>query len=218
MINSPLIIFGAGGHGHVVLDAALISGRNVMCVVDENPCADDVYGVPIVEFKDTTWIPSEDWNFVIAVGENHTRSKILNQVNTLGGILDNVVHPSSVISTRCQIGLGCVLLAGAIINPEAHVGSNVILNTGSTVDHHCIIGDHVHICPGVHLAGNVVIGNYSLIGTGAVVKPGVSIGCNCIVGAGAVVVSDLPDNSISTGIPAKVIRFQESISTQKKDV
>jgi sugar O-acyltransferase (sialic acid O-acetyltransferase NeuD family) len=216
LINTPLIIFGAGGHGHVVLDAALISGRNVLCLLDENPSADDVYGVPIVASKETSRIPAEDWNFVIAVGDNHTRSNLLNQMNTLGGILDNVVHPSSVITTRCQIGLGCVLLAGTIINPGAHIGSNVILNTGSSIDHHCRIGDHVHICPGAKLAGNVSIGEYSMIGMGAVVKPGVTIGSKCIVGAGAVVVSDLPDNSISTGTPAKVIRYQK-VNPYKKE-
>jgi acetyltransferase EpsM len=209
LINPPLIIFGAGGHGHVVLDAALVSGRNVLCMLDENPCVGDIYGVSLVASKETFWIPSQDWNFVVAVGENHTRSKILNHMNTLGGTLGNVVHPSSVVSTRCQIGQGCVLLAGAIINPEAHIGSNVILNTGSSVDHHCQIGDHAHICPGVNLAGNVAIGEFTTIGTGAVVKPGVTVGRNCIVGAGAVVVSNLPDDSICTGVPAKVIRYQD---------
>ena len=214
----PYVIFGAGGHAHVVIDAAQCSNKNILCVLDDHPKRSEIYGIPIISSKNTDWIPSCSWFFVVAIGDNHTRAKIFKSMLCLGGELCNVVHPSSVISTRCQIGLGCVLLAGAIINPEARVGSNVILNTGSTVDHHCRIGEHVHICPGVHLAGNVVIGNYSMIGAGAVVKPGVSIGCNCIVGAGAVVVSDLPDNSISTGIPAKVIRYQESNFTDKKDV
>ncbi len=36
--------------------------------------------------------------------------------------------------------------------------------------------------------------------------PGVTIGSNCVIGAGSVVTKDIPDNSIATGVPAKVLR------------
>jgi len=217
LLNPPLIIFGSGGHGHVVLDAALVSGRNVLYVLDDSPKVTEIYGISVIASHESFWIPSAPWEFVIAIGENHTRAKVIECLKTLGGTLSSVMHSSSIVSKRCRLGQGCVLLAGSIVNPEAHVGSNVILNTGSTVDHHCRIGNHVHVCPGVHLAGNVVIGNYSTIGTGAVIKPGVSIGRNCIVGAGAVVVSDLPDNSVCTGVPAKVIRYLEKDYPENQD-
>ena len=43
----------------------------------------------------------------------------------------------------------------------------------------------------------VIIGNRVYIGTGAYIMPGVTIGDN--------VVSDIPDNSVAVGVPAKVI-------------
>ncbi|HEY4083304.1 MAG TPA: DapH/DapD/GlmU-related protein [Burkholderiaceae bacterium] len=49
------------------------------------------------------------------------------------------------------------------------------------------------------------IGTGSFIGTHTVILPNVSIGRHCVIGAGSVVTSDIPDNSIAVGVPARVI-------------
>ncbi len=51
----------------------------------------------------------------------------------------------------------------------------------------------------------VRIGDYTFIGANAVVMMGVTIGDHCIVGAGAVVTTDIPDNSLALGVPARVV-------------
>ena len=52
----------------------------------------------------------------------------------------------------------------------------------------------------------VRIGSGSWIGTNSVVLPGVTIGNHVAVGAGSVVTTDLPDNSVAVGSPARVIQ------------
>lgn len=52
----------------------------------------------------------------------------------------------------------------------------------------------------IHLKKN------SWIGVNATIMPGVTIGENSIVAAGAVVTKDVPDNSVSAGVPAKIAR------------
>ena len=52
----------------------------------------------------------------------------------------------------------------------------------------------------------VRIGWGSWLGTNTVVLPGVSIGRHVAVGAGAVVTSDLPDNAVAVGAPARVVK------------
>ena len=49
----------------------------------------------------------------------------------------------------------------------------------------------------------------SWIGANAVILPGVTIGKNCVIGAGSVVTKDVPNYSIATGNPAKVIKTIE---------
>ncbi len=58
--------------------------------------------------------------------------------------------------------------------------------------------------------GKVIIKDGAHIGVGAIILPGVTIGKGAIIGAGAVVTSDIPDNSIAVGVPARVNKiFQE---------
>ncbi len=206
--NNKLAIYGGGGHGHVVLDTAFESGIGVSFIIDEDPSIRDIHGVKVIKLEKFMSLLTAKWEFVVAIGDNKSRYNIFQRLCKMGGKPISVIHPSSVCSSKSYIQGGSVVFAGVIVNSDARVQSNVILNTGSTIDHHSKIGNHVHICPGVHIAGNVEVGDFSMIGTGASVIPNIKIGRNCIVGAGAAVVSDLPDYSVSMGVPAKVVRYQ----------
>ena len=52
----------------------------------------------------------------------------------------------------------------------------------------------------------ITIGDDCWIGGGAIICPGVTIGNRCVIGAGSVVTKDIPDDSLSVGNPARVIR------------
>ena len=59
--------------------------------------------------------------------------------------------------------------------------------------------------------GNVTIGNHCWIGAKVFINPGISIGENAVVGANSVVTKSLPPNSISAGVPAKVLSFKKYV-------
>lgn len=63
----------------------------------------------------------------------------------------------------------------------------------------------VTIGDGVWIAHNVFIG------------PGVTIGDNVVIGFNSVVVSDIPDNCIAAGVPAKVIRYFKPEELEERD-
>lgn len=50
----------------------------------------------------------------------------------------------------------------------------------------------------------------------SIILPGKHIGNNCIIGAGAVVTSDIPDNSVCAGNPAKVIMTLDEFNNRRK--
>ncbi len=54
--------------------------------------------------------------------------------------------------------------------------------------------------------GNITIGDGVWIGANVLILPGVIIGKNTVIGANSVVRTDMPENSIASGIPCKVIR------------
>jgi maltose O-acetyltransferase len=53
--------------------------------------------------------------------------------------------------------------------------------------------------------GKVEIGARTFIGTRCIILPGTKIGSDVIIGCGSVVTSDIPDNVVAAGNPAKII-------------
>lgn len=203
-----LLIVGAGGHGKVVAEAALASSHwtEIGFLDGRYPDVAPVLNWPVVG-KDTDadrFLPMYA-NALVAIGDNRMRLALLAALERSGFQLPVIAHPKSWASPSAKIGLGTVLIAGAIVNAGATLGRGCILNTAATVDHDCCIGDGVHVSPGAHVGGEVVVGDRTWIGIGAAIHHCVRIGADVMVGAGAAVVDDVPDGVTMLGVPARVI-------------
>ncbi len=103
------------------------------------------------------------------------------------------------------------------------LGNNIIINKGVTIlsAGRVEIGDNVLMAPDVKIAtvnhdlrdrmnlyhfGKVTIQENAWICIGAIICPGVTIGKNAVVAAGAVVTTDVPDNAMVAGNPARIIK------------
>lgn len=194
------MIIGAGGHGKVVADIAVKSGYEIVGFLDDNACADEVCGFPVL--GGVAQIPRyrAECRFVIAIGANSTRQVIAAQYDVEWATL---IHPAAVIGADVQLGEGTVVMAAAVINPAAKVGAHCIINTGAVVEHDDRLGDYVHISPKAALGGTVCIGSGSHIGIGACVKNNITITENVQIGAGAVVVKPIKEGGTYVGVPAR---------------
>jgi sugar O-acyltransferase (sialic acid O-acetyltransferase NeuD family) len=205
-MDSLLVIWGAGGHGKVVLDVARSTQRFERIVfVDDNReksgpgfCDCPMMGGP----EELHRFPGSA--FVIAIGENRTRARCFSRALARGLLPATLVHLTAIVSPSARIEPATVVMPGAIINAGATIGENCIINTGAIVEHDCQVADHVHISPRVALGGGVTVGSYAHIGIGAVVLPGAAIGDECVVGAGAVVLKEAPARCTVVGVPARL--------------
>ena len=191
-------IYGASGHGSVILDIIVNNDIEVEGFIDDK-LLKEFKSLPVYSRED---IQSND-ELIIGIGDNVIRKRLVLSLDGIRFI--NAIHPRSVISDNVKIGVGCAIMAGAIINTSTRLGNHVIVNTRSSIDHDCIVGDFVHVSPGSTICGGVTIGEGSHVGAGATILPYLSIGSNVIIGAGAVVTKDIPDNSRAIGIPARLI-------------
>lgn len=111
------------------------------------------------------------------------------------------------------------MINGNAISAKANIGRNTTFHhhgVGCVVHENTVIGDNCHIFQNVTLGsrwsngkldgGAPIIGNNVLIGAGAVIIGEIVIGDNSHVGANAVVLSDVPENSIVVGVPARIIK------------
>jgi sugar O-acyltransferase (sialic acid O-acetyltransferase NeuD family) len=205
-VSVPFIIYGAGGHGKVVLDIATRVGIRSCVVVDDQPENTVLAGFKVTCTVDVDWTDMHRFDFLVSIGDNATRERIFLDLRARGGAPRSLIHPFSAISSQAILGQAVLVCAGSIVNPGAILGDNCIVNTSASVDHDCVVGEHSHICPGVRLAGNVSIGARSIIGIGASVLPGVRIGEGCTIGAGSVVNRDMPPHVVAFGVPARIQR------------
>lgn len=201
--HKNIVLFGAGGHAKVIIEAAAKAQRQIIYLLDGDATKKNsmLLGFEIKIYQNDIDIPV-DSEFIVTIGNDVFRKQWYQKLSKRA-VAGTLIHPSAAVTSFCHIGAGTVVLGNANINPGANIGCNVIINTGAIVEHDCNIGDHSHIAPNATLCGGVSIGECTLIGAGATVIPGIKIGNNVIVGAGSVVIKDVPDNAKVAGNPAK---------------
>ena len=117
-----------------------------------------------------------------------------------------------VIGDRCLIGRNSSLVAhlSVVIEDDVFFGPNVYV----TDQNHSVDDLGLPIGRQSMPESPVRIGAGSWLGTNSVVVPGVTIGKHVAVGAGSVVTTDLPDNAVAVGSPARVLRIAGDESPQ----
>lgn len=206
--RAALLVYGAGGHGLVVAEAAHLGGFNVLGFIDDGVPPGVAVGAWAVlgggEMADEL-ASAHDAAVIVAIGDNRLRWEAANRVVNRGLRLATVIHPSAQVSPSARLDPGVFIGPLAVVHAEARVEHSAIVNSSAVVEHHVGLGAAAHIAPGAVLAGRAAAGARTLIGAGAVVLPGVRVGTGAVVGAGAVVLHDVPDETKVVGNPARAL-------------
>lgn len=195
-----IYLYGASGHGKVIAEIIGSKREKIAGVFDDDP-GKKFFGHVATLFPGR-FDPAKD-KLIISIGNNEIREKIADRIRVR---YHTAIHNTAVVSPTSTIGEGSVVMATAVINADVMIGKHCIINTGAIVEHDCFIDDLVHISPNATLCGAVYVGKNTHIGAGAVVIPGKKIGENSVIGAGSVVISDVPDNVVVVGNPARIIK------------
>jgi acetyltransferase-like isoleucine patch superfamily enzyme len=124
------------------------------------------------------------------------------------------VHEGQVsIGAKTVMGQECTISAyqNVSIGRECIIADRVML---IDFDHGVVEVDRPIREQGIYKR-DVRVGHNVWIGYGACVLRGVSIGSNSIVGTNAVVTSDVPENAVVGGVPARTIRMREAPSSMR---
>lgn len=157
--------------------------------------------------------------------------RVVLRIPTLPGLLATIIlraqqclfRSSHVRLANSLRTLGNVLV-GADFGAGMTVGTGLMLAhpVGVTIGLGLVIGDDVSFAGGVTCAARhyegpedteqqyATIGNGAILGAHAVLVGGVRIGENAVVGANSVVLSDVPDNAVVMGSPARQIGTRQA--------
>jgi acetyltransferase EpsM len=205
-----LFLYGASGHGKVIIDILKSNDEIVDAILDDKPQFKSLFGIPVLNSNDIKMLFGQ--KIIVSIGDNLIRQKVVKGL--IGGSFHKAIHFNAIVSSFSTVGNGSVIMAAAVINPDVTIGKHCIINTGAIIEHDCVIQDFVHISPNVAMAGGVVVEIGAHIGIGVSIIQGIKIGKWAIIGAGAVVIEDVPDYAVVVGNPGRIIKFKENKSNE----
>jgi acetyltransferase-like isoleucine patch superfamily enzyme len=136
-------------------------------------------------------------------------------------------HARIEVVLRSEVARLPQLIIGSNVNIEQGVHiicqGEVIIEDEVSITPYCVIVDTNHpfddpdLPPKIGSRLNTEysktrIGRGSFIGTHSVILPGVDIGVGCVVGAGSVVTHNVPDYTLVSGSPARIVKRFDTIS------
>lgn len=199
-------IYGAGGHGKVVLDTMQTTHVDCVGFVDDKNISSWM-GLNVFSVSDLK--AEEESRLHIAIGNSRIREAIAKKVESIEFF--RVSHPTATISKSAVIGVGTFLAANTIVASGAEIGSHCIINHAAVIDHDCFIGNYSHIAPQSSLGGGVRVGQGVLVGAGAIILPEVEIEDYAVIGAGAVVTKNVAAGFTVVGNPARRMGVRSSL-------
>ena len=211
MSDEVWYVYGAGGLGVETMDilqcsirAGALKPHRLAFLVDA-PTVDEVMGFPVVSVGRHV----VGAKVTIAVGEPVYRVLMLEKVAKLGLAPASIISLDAFVSVHAEIGVGTIIAPHCSIQATARIGRNVAVNTGTIIGHDVVVEDHCVLSSMVNLGGGVNVGTLGYIGMGALIRERLRIGQTSIVGMGSVVHSDVPEEVIALGNPARVVRKNE---------
>lgn len=116
---------------------------------------------------------------------------------------NNIIGHHSVIGTcvdiegNASVGNYCRIYSSVAIAPLSKIGNFVFIYAFVVLAN--------DPCPPSEDVKGCIISDYTQISVHSTILPGVEIGTNCLIGAGSIVNHNIPDFSLATGNPAKLI-------------
>ena len=207
-----VVVIGASGFGREALDtleAMQGDGADfeIQGVVDDYPSAINLErlmerGIRYLGNRDA-WLTEDESAefFVLGIGAPAIRRKLATELEAVGKVPFQAIHPTAVIGSNTVIEESAVVCARAVISTNVYLGKYVHVNPNATLGHDARIKDFSSINPAAIISGEVVIEEEVLIGAGATVLQQLRIGYGTVVGAAALVTKDAPENVVVKGVP-----------------
>lgn len=127
----------------------------------------------------------------------------------------DVVDATAIIPEGfCKIGKGVLFAPLSQLSPDVTISDNCILLANSFVGHDSFLDRFAHVATNAVVGANVHVGKGVHIGSNATIREKVKIGDYSLIGAGSVVLTDVPENAVVVGNPARVLKSKDAVLSE----
>lgn len=163
-----LLIYGSKDFALTVKDLARHCAYEVIGMVDDFNEGNGVLGTLD---KVASIYPPSEYAMAIAIGYSNipARWQAWRRVCAAGYSAPNLVHPRAYVADTATLGVGVMVMAGAVVDTRAKLGDLSVVWPGACVNHDVHVGDNCFISPNATLCGHVSIGEDTFVGAGAVI-------------------------------------------------
>lgn len=204
-----IFIYGTGEQAQVVYESVLsMNSYNVVCFIEDLIEKEEFMGVPVLTTPEAVKLTKTG---VVAIGANHIREKVVNEIVAINANINfvTVIHSRANVSPTAVVSPGSVIMPGAIVNAGAVVEPHCVINTGSILEHDCKMRSYSSLAPGVVVGGDTEVGSRSFISLGSKLKHGIKIGEDTVIGMGSVVTDSIEEKVVAYGSPCKVVKKRD---------
>ncbi len=148
-------------------------------------------------------------NFLLSMGDNKIRTALCSQIVAKGGNVHTLIHPSAVISRFTEISnTGVIISPFVYVQADSKIGANTIILSGVNISHNNLIGANCFIAGGSTIGAYTQVADFVFVGQGVLtISDKVKhIGQGAYIGAGALITTDVPQDTMVAGRPAKSIK------------
>jgi len=207
MDKKAIYIIGAGTYGEAMYELAEELGYEVSGYFDEDDQkqGQSIMGVKVLgKFSELPKKEISEKLYIVAIGNNKVRHKIMEDIHQHGGKTPNMIHPTATINKSATLGKGIYIQANVYIWTKVTIDDYCIISPNVVIAHHTKVGKACLISTLSGVGASIDIGDEVFVGMGATLVTGLSrIGSGAVIGAGAVVLKDVEEASVYAGVPAK---------------
>jgi sugar O-acyltransferase (sialic acid O-acetyltransferase NeuD family) len=200
MKKENILLIGGGGHAKACIDVLESTGQyNIVGYVDKAPMLENKFAINYIGTDDCLDAYIATCSFLISVGQiknPQPRINLFEKMISKGAKFPSIISPTAYVSKYANIGIGTIIMHGAILQANVTVGNNCIINDRALLEHDVIIGNHCHISTSATINGNVEIGAKTFVGSGSIIKNGICICDEVIIGMGTTILYDILDKGL----------------------
>ena len=189
MKNKKVVIFGISAFAEIAYEYFESDSDYevcAFCVDQEYLTKSFLFNLPVVSKEDINkYYPPSEYEVFVAItyiNLNYLRSRIVNEMKSLGYKLASYVSSKAFMWKNVSRGEHCFIFENNTIQPFVKIMNNVIIWSGNHIGHHSIINDNCFISSHVVISGFCSIGKNSFLGVNSTIANNIQIGENNWIG------------------------------------